>query len=182
MATSKSCITCGEPKPLDAFYLNPKTVDVRDPRCKTCVLRYEKEYREKNAEKIKERRAAHYAKNRAKILARNRAYKEKHRKELAAYTKNRREKMPDIVAAEARRGYRRRVRAGRSFTTAERDYLEVLRQDPCAYCGKPGDHLDHIVPLARGGEGDWTNLTSACRQCNQSKSARSLLSYLSEVA
>lgn len=47
----------------------------------------------------------------------------------------------------------------------------------CAYCGQVADpvHLDHVIPVARGGRTSIGNLVPACGSCNQSKWA-SLLS------
>lgn len=41
----------------------------------------------------------------------------------------------------------------------------------CSYCGAHGVKLecDHIVPVARGGLHEDSNLTTACRACNRSK-------------
>jgi 5-methylcytosine-specific restriction endonuclease McrA len=40
----------------------------------------------------------------------------------------------------------------------------------CAYCGESGDmHMDHFVPLARGGTHTLGNLLPACSRCNLSK-------------
>lgn len=40
----------------------------------------------------------------------------------------------------------------------------------CAYCGEGGDmHMDHFVPLARGGTHTLGNLLPACGRCNLSK-------------
>lgn len=47
----------------------------------------------------------------------------------------------------------------------------------CAYCGKYGDTLDHVVPRARGGKHAWDNVVVACFKCNNTKSD-SLLSEL----
>lgn len=58
------------------------------------------------------------------------------------------------------------------------DYALILRGDPCAYCGGPMEHIDHITPIARGGVGTWDNLTAACSSCNQSKHTRTLLDFL----
>lgn len=63
------------------------------------------------------------------------------------------------------------------------EYALILRGDPCCYCGKPMGHIDHIQPIARGGTGEWDNLTAACALCNQSKKDRPLLVFmLSRVA
>jgi len=43
---------------------------------------------------------------------------------------------------------------------------------PCAICGEPAEHLDHITPLARGGTDRPTNLQPLCANCNLRKSDR----------
>ncbi len=58
----------------------------------------------------------------------------------------------------------------------------VLRRDGfrCAYCGR-GEaegvklHLDHTVPVARGGRTELKNLVTACATCNIGKSASDLV-------
>lgn len=51
----------------------------------------------------------------------------------------------------------------------------VLAEDEfsCQYCGSR-DNLtcDHVLPLARGGGNERSNLTTACRSCNSSKGDR----------
>lgn len=58
----------------------------------------------------------------------------------------------------------------------------VFERDPCAYCGKPMDHLDHIDPIARGGENHLFNLTAACGDCNFDKGQTPLLLWLARRA
>lgn len=60
----------------------------------------------------------------------------------------------------------------------EATWREVLCGDPCAYCGEPMEHIDHIEPRSAGGLNVWTNLTAACAACNVSKFNRSLLTHL----
>lgn len=61
-----------------------------------------------------------------------------------------------------------------------REWREVLRRDPCAYCGGVAEHLDHITARSRGGkrQSDFLNLTAACGRCNSSKHAHALLTFL----
>jgi len=53
--------------------------------------------------------------------------------------------------------------------------LKVMKRDryTCAYCGTNGAtaelHIDHIVPVARGGSNHPGNLTVSCRACNSKK-------------
>lgn len=42
----------------------------------------------------------------------------------------------------------------------------------CQYCKKEADTIDHVIPLARGGSNDISNLVPACRSCNSSKQAK----------
>lgn len=63
------------------------------------------------------------------------------------------------------------------------ELMAVIRGDPCTYCGSRADvTVDHIVPLAAGGEHMPENLAAACRPCNASKKDRGLLLCLLERA
>lgn len=66
-------------------------------------------------------------------------------------------------------------------TEWRRRYRQILRADPCAYCGGPGGQVDHIVPKARsnrGQEQSWHNLTATCDECNNRKADAPLLLWL----
>lgn len=63
---------------------------------------------------------------------------------------------------------------------SKRVRFEVFKRDlfACQYCGAhpPGVllHVDHIDPVANGGENDFDNLITACEPCNLGKGARLL--------
>lgn len=50
----------------------------------------------------------------------------------------------------------------------------LLRRDSrtCAYCGKTGNTVDHILPRSRGGRDTWLNTVAACGRCNNDKADR----------
>lgn len=51
-------------------------------------------------------------------------------------------------------------------------YGEVYKQTQCLWCGvtlSSDAHIDHIIPIARGGSSDPGNLAMACRDCNVQK-------------
>ena len=48
----------------------------------------------------------------------------------------------------------------------------------CAYCGGNFEHIDHVIPLSKGGKHCLSNLRPACKKCNQSKSNRLLKEWL----
>jgi hypothetical protein len=49
----------------------------------------------------------------------------------------------------------------------------------CRYCGRytPDGHVDHIIPLSRGGNDDLDNLAWACPDCNGSKGDKTLAEW-----
>ncbi len=48
-----------------------------------------------------------------------------------------------------------------------------LQAKPCPFCSRPIDilslELDHVVPLARGGDSGLSNLSPCCEACNREK-------------
>lgn len=45
----------------------------------------------------------------------------------------------------------------------------------CHYCGRHqrrGMHVEHVIPVSRGGTNDMSNLVLACAECNSSKGAK----------
>ncbi len=82
-------------------------------------------------------------------------------------------KIIDKIRAKAKKGVRRaRLKeCHHSLFTAQQARQRLARFDGCAYCGAHGEmHMDHFVPLARGGTHALGNLVSACPRCNLSKS------------
>jgi len=74
---------------------------------------------------------------------------------------------------------RRAARAKMSQVSGETaEYVKMLRKDSCVYCGKPCEHIDHIVPFVDGGPTDWSNLAPTCASCNLRKNRKSLLGFL----
>jgi len=41
----------------------------------------------------------------------------------------------------------------------------------CQNCGAPGHHVDHIIPVSKGGGDTMDNLRALCAACNLSKGA-----------
>lgn len=77
-------------------------------------------------------------------------------------------------------GYREARRYAPDAET--REWLRVISNDPCSYCGQPSSAIDHIDPVSRGGENHWTNFVAACKSCNSSKHNKRLLTWLLAMA
>lgn len=93
----------------------------------------------------------------------------------------RREQMRSYDSAYRRRWntYNRALRSQVSPPDAlSIEYLSIIKNDPCSYCGAAFQEADHIVPLAGGGTNAWDNFTASCTTCNRVKNARSLLHFM----
>ena len=62
--------------------------------------------------------------------------------------------------------------------------FDIFRRDSfaCQYCGRTPPEvvleIDHIHPVAEGGDNDAMNLVTACLDCNRGKRAKVLTEYM----
>lgn len=82
-----------------------------------------------------------------------------------------------IAASAIKRNYwARKKRASGSHTSGDIKLLLTLQKSKCAHTWcrvsiKNGYHVDHVMPLAKGGSNDRRNLQLLCAHCNHSKNA-----------
>lgn len=52
----------------------------------------------------------------------------------------------------------------------------ILERDnwTCAYCGKFGNTIDHVIPQCRGGKSTYGNQVASCKSCNNKKGHQTL--------
>lgn len=74
---------------------------------------------------------------------------------------------------------KRRVqkKANGQFTVTKKDIKRLL-SEPCLLCDEPSEHLDHIIPISRGGRHSVGNLVGLCAFHNQSKNSKLLVEYI----
>lgn len=178
---SKTCTVCQALKPLDDYPLERRNRDGRAGMCRDC-------YRVKWAgrSKIRRKTEAERARDRARerqrraadpevIRAAQRTSYRRNSVDAIARARRWREANPDRRRIAARIDARRR-RLGRDPLAIA--YADILRHDPCAYCGAATEDIDHIDAAANGGANVAGNLTAACRDCNRRKSTAPLLTFL----
>lgn len=66
-----------------------------------------------------------------------------------------------------------------AFTASELAQKMSMYGNRCAYCYGEFHHVDHVIPLSKGGLHILSNLRPACRACNCSKWNKSLNNWLS---
>lgn len=104
------------------------------------------------------RKAAWYLANREECLARALEWQKNHPESRAA--------------THAQRKHNALAGMDEFDKELSRDYREAIKNDPCFYCGKPGEQYDHYVSLINGGTDHWWNLVRACSACNWTKNRR----------
>lgn len=186
MTPIKQCRRCDQRKPRESFNRDRTRADGLSPYCRACRLAWSRE--PEHAAQSRETAAAWRAANldRAKANARasaRRWYAEHPEQAKASRARRRQEKRVAVYADNAKRRAAKRG-APRGDRAAYCAYLEKVKTTPamkCYWCGKrtrPATrHVDHIVPIARGGADDVANLCVACSCCNLKKHAKTPLQF-----
>ncbi len=197
----KTCKKCGEKKSTPRFSKQAAAADGLSPWCKDCHKIHRRQHYKKNKDRASQQAREWREKYPERHKANRKRYYVEHREEekaaqIAVYVeakkdpgfaqrccdqvKEWRRKHPETAKAIALRSRAKR----RGAEVVERVYRKkVHRRDHghCHLCDKPvvfkEMHLDHVVPLSRGGEHSYANVKAAHATCNLVKGSK-LLSEL----
>ena len=186
MKNTKQCNTCNTIKEISEFYTSKQTKDGLTYRCKTCKSIYVKEYRERNAQKMREWANESYARHKPARNMYNKKYNELNRDKMnewkRAYHHKNKDKDWYIVSKRNSGNKRRAIKRSTSDGTipynvkyplnTELETLLGLQGNKCYICDtdlNKGKHLDHHVPLSRGGTHTIDNVVWLCPTCNRQK-------------
>jgi 5-methylcytosine-specific restriction endonuclease McrA len=158
-------------------------------------IEYARQYREENAVELAQRRKEKYENNKEEILKKFREYRKNNPKFLlkerarkkSNYHNNKflyslqnkiwRQNNPESCRAyHVNRRARIRNADGR-YNKNDIETLYLKQNGICAYCDeklKDTFHIDHIIPLSRGGSNWPDNLALSCPRCNLSKGTKLL--------
>jgi len=145
--------------------------------------RYQKEYRNKNREVLKEYFRQYYLDRRAEKIAFQKQHYQKTREyQLRQHKKYYRENKHVYSAARNRR--RALTKNCAEHHTAQ-DVKNILsrQRHKCANCKaslRKAYHVDHIMPLSKGGGNGRDNIQCLCPKCNLSKSAKHPIDWAQE--
>jgi 5-methylcytosine-specific restriction endonuclease McrA len=151
---------------------------------KEYLSQYLKEYRKKNAAAISERKSVSNKKklelNRKNGIKRKISNPEKSRETTKKWVKNNPER---VFAHYLTRRARVKTRSTQAEIKDANKFAMIIKSSDsfsCRYCGFifpiSSLHIDHIIPVSRGGSHSVDNLAASCKTCNLSKGARLLYS------
>lgn len=195
---SKPCSACSTVKLLSEFWKQSSGPLGYNSRCKSC-MRSDRAIR---AEELRTGFHNYYVLNKERIGARNRKYKCDNAERLkasrrtesyknmksawdrASYARHadarkRRTRNYALANTEKARAWRRDYKAKKRSAFVESVMAEIVYDRDlglCQICGLPVEagefHLDHRVPISRGGEHSYANCQTSHAVCNIRKSDR----------
>jgi 5-methylcytosine-specific restriction endonuclease McrA len=191
----KTCTLCKNNKLLNDFYGDKRSKDGKQYRCIDCYKIAQAKYRSENREllRIKNKKYKEiYGKeklNEAQKKRRNsnlsvhrkkeREYARKHKDEKKLYHSWwRKENRESLNNYNKEQRVLRKISKELKIETL--NYLKLIKNDLCSYCLEPSTEVDHIIPICKGGQTDYTNLAPICRHCNASKNGRDMLAFIME--
>lgn len=138
-------------------------------------------YQERHKEELKIKTDKYYQENKKEIHLRSKIWKRNNREKNNQIKYKWVRKNPlKIKASNARtKAFRKKFRKDTDLTT---NYLLKLykQRDLCPYCGLKAEewHLEHILPLKRGGTHTKSNVIYCCATCNLRKQKRTLEEFI----
>lgn len=191
----KICCKCKQSKPLSEFFKNASRKDGIHPACKSCNLSERQRYVANNHEKVKSYFRNRYesdteyrerqkddAKTNWHLNAKERKAKhEEWKKQNPEYQTERYRNDPEYRKRNL--NYSRMRKALRKGAEAAElvDRQTIIERDnaTCYICGNGPlpdfeIHLDHVIPLSKGGPHTPDNVRVACVSCNCKKNGKPL--------
>lgn len=145
----------------------------------------QRRYRERHPDRIKVNRARFFDKNPdalQKMNAQIKEWREAHREYGAPKAREWRINNPDgVTRNNANRRSRERSNGGKLSSDIVTRLMK-RQKGKCVCCSvsltRANRHLDHIMPIARGGPNDDGNVQLLCAPCNISKRARDPIEFM----
>lgn len=154
---------------------------IRYIKKRSYLLAYQKDYAEKNPEKIKQRKKSYYITNKDKCLDRNRSNYIKNKDKINTLNAKWKKLNPDIVNAYNQKRRSIKKKSGGSFTKYDLKKIFISQMGKCACCDKDISskyHIDHIKPLAKGGSNWPENIQLLSPACNLQKGTKTFRDFI----
>lgn len=131
-----------------------------------------KEYYKNNKEEHKKRMKEYIDKNKAELYRKKKIYREENKERLLAQRKLYRQ-TPEARIIKRVSNFNRKVLERKAGKLDNDEVKKIVNNaKKCYWCGtsiKKSFHIDHYVPLSKGGTNAIENIVISCPQCNMKK-------------
>ena len=171
----KECSKCREWLPLESYSKDNSKWDGLHGFCKECTSKENKMIYEKDPKK-KYEKVLEYKRQTGKISE----YKPYNPKYYSSEKSKEKKRARDM---------RRRILKQNADLEYEIDYsvienIKIKYNNKCAYCGNDCStkfHIDHKLPLSRGGDNQFDNLALSCPTCNYKKHDKTDIEFIGHM-
>lgn len=172
MSEYRRCYKCKQILSLNCFYKSKRDGWKRE--CKSCCRVSANTWYHSNLDKAKDSRKQWRKNNQDLILNNRKRYYADNAVTIKQKAKAWQAENPERTKASKAKyamanPRRQKIKNNGRFIISQKEIMR-LYSSPCFYCGSLEDiHLDHVIPISRGGNDSIGNLVPACKPCNLSK-------------
>lgn len=174
--------------PYENFYKDKSSPTGHTYVCKNCIKERSRIYRENNLEKERSRKhnnptvkaysKKYYQENKNTIVSKRKQNSVVIQQYQKSYFKLWYIDNKDKVATNGR-NRRARIQNAEGYATTEQVQARMAYYGyRCIYCGGPFEHVEHMIPLSRGGTNWPANLAPSCGDCNWSKNVKTIWEFV----
>lgn len=195
----RRCSKCGNEFPATTEYFYKAGKWLR-PECICCSREYRRNYnkthlegsrirlqrwRNRHPEENRERSRRYKSNNLEKVRESSRRYHRENREKERLYQRRRYKQFPEMARAKFHRRRLREQSSGEHFTASD-IRLQIKAQTDkkgrlrCWWCGKVvkgSYHIDHVIPLDKGGSNGANNIVISCPRDNDSKGTKTIFEW-----
>ena len=145
------------------------------PEKKAIRRQQTRRYHDLHRDAIRDQRRNRSPEAKARSRAAERRWREAHPEQVAIHMRKYRHSHRELQNAHARNYKARKRGAQGSHTATDVGRIYAMQKGRCWWCNRSlrnAYHVDHRVPLSRGGGNGPDNLVISCQRCNDSKGAR----------
>ena len=179
----KRCSKCKQKKDTNDFNKNKSKSDGLSTECKLCKRQQDAKYRKENVEYCKDYQVKYWKENSAELyeqkkgyiannkiahLQRQHIWYEKNKNDIKVRTSQYKKDHPEQYQM-----YNNRRLASKKTSVVDKfAHQDIIAKygNKCFYCNDLFTHIDHYIPLSKGGSHTLENVRPSCEHCNLTKS------------
>jgi 5-methylcytosine-specific restriction endonuclease McrA len=178
MILQKVCSKCGIVKSFAEFRKNKRSSDGFTASCSECCRKHEKEYYKRATTAFITRTKKYADSHPEKRYLWQKEWRQRNPEKIKVSKAKERKNHPEKGQYESRlRRARILLAPGNGVTAEQWKYILTFYGNKCLKCGTTKNiTADHVIPLVKGGAHDMTNIQPLCKSCNSSKHS-SIIDY-----